>query len=281
MNITCVTLSYNGAELTNRLIGSLELQTDRDFRVVVVDNDSDIDDREQLGAAGEAVAQPVEVISSPTNLGFSGGNNLGIRPALADGADWVVLLNNDTEVAPDFIATLRATLEARDGIVGLPIGSREVVRAGKRRWLALTLDHHPAPDGRCGRTPSAARWRSTEPSSSASGCSTRPTSSTSRTWTSLPRRRAGLPDALPRSTGRAPRGLGDRARARRCWPAITRATRSASTGRTVRPGSASRCSPGSRWWPRGSSPSSWWDATGPGLAPCSPGSEMRANVDGG
>lgn len=147
MNITCVTLTYNRAELTARLLGSLDRQADREFDVIVVDNDSDTDDRELLGAFTAAMALPVEVIFSPTNLGFSGGNNLGIRQALAAGAEWVVLLNNDTEVDPDFMTALRAALAGRDGIVGLPLEEAgTIVRAGRRRWLALALEHHADPD---------------------------------------------------------------------------------------------------------------------------------------
>ena len=146
--ITFVTLTYDNAAATTQLLGSLERQTDRNFQVIVVDNDSGLDDREQLGRAVEGLRIPVEVVWSPANLGFSGGNNLGIHQALAAGTEWVVLLNNDTAVDPDFIGQLRAALEKCDGIVGLPlVEAGEVVRAGRRRWLALTLDHHPAPDG--------------------------------------------------------------------------------------------------------------------------------------
>ncbi|MGZ6972953.1 MAG: glycosyltransferase [Acidimicrobiia bacterium] len=147
MSITCVTLTYNNAEATIRLLRSLERQTDHDFAVVVVDNGSDSGERERLEVSVGAMTRPVEIILSPTNLGFSGGSNLGIRTALAAGAEWVVLLNNDTEVDPDFVEQLRDTLAKRDGIVGLPLDEAgEVVRAGRRRWLALALDHHPAPD---------------------------------------------------------------------------------------------------------------------------------------
>jgi hypothetical protein len=146
--ITCVTLNYDNAEATTRLLGSLEGQTDGNFDVIVVDNDSGLDDRERLGHAVERLRIRVDVIWNPTNRGFSGGNNDGIRKALTAGAEWVVLLNNDTEVDPDFVETLRAVLGKCDGVVGLALEeSGEVVRAGRRRWLALTLDHHPAPDG--------------------------------------------------------------------------------------------------------------------------------------
>jgi len=48
----------------------------------------------------------VELIENPENLGFAEGNAVGIRHALAHGADHVLVLNNDTEVDPGFLAPL-------------------------------------------------------------------------------------------------------------------------------------------------------------------------------
>ena len=47
-----------------------------------------------------------EIIKSAVNLGYARGNNLGIKQALARGADYVLLLNDDTEVAPEFLDVL-------------------------------------------------------------------------------------------------------------------------------------------------------------------------------
>jgi hypothetical protein len=54
----------------------------------------------------------VELVRSEVNLGFTGGNNLGIDRALELGADDVMLLNNDTEVEPDMVERLEAALAA-------------------------------------------------------------------------------------------------------------------------------------------------------------------------
>lgn len=53
----------------------------------------------------------VRVMEAGTNLGFSGGNNLGIRAALEAGADCVLLLNNDAQLLPNALERLRAALE--------------------------------------------------------------------------------------------------------------------------------------------------------------------------
>jgi len=60
------------------------------------------------------------LVLSNRNLGYTGGNNLGIRSVLASSVDYVLLLNNDTEVAPDFVQLLVETAEADPsvGIVG-------------------------------------------------------------------------------------------------------------------------------------------------------------------
>jgi GT2 family glycosyltransferase len=58
----------------------------------------------------------IELLCNGANLGFTGGNNTGIRHALAQGADFILLLNNDTIVAPDFLPPLLRRLEANPQI---------------------------------------------------------------------------------------------------------------------------------------------------------------------
>lgn len=60
------------------------------------------------------------IIKLHENLGFAGGNNVGIRYALKRGADFVLLLNNDTVVSPELVTEMLKTMESdeRNGIVG-------------------------------------------------------------------------------------------------------------------------------------------------------------------
>lgn len=60
------------------------------------------------------------IIEVGQNLGFSGGNNIGIKLALAQSADYVLLLNNDTVVAPDFLDKMIEAAEnnIKVGLVG-------------------------------------------------------------------------------------------------------------------------------------------------------------------
>ena len=67
--------------------------------IIVVDNGSNDNSPAQLD---HELGESIELIRSKQNLGFAGGNNLGIQHALSQGAEWVLLLNNDTLVAPNF-----------------------------------------------------------------------------------------------------------------------------------------------------------------------------------
>jgi hypothetical protein len=77
------------------------------------------------GSTDESVARiraahpEVLLLESGKNLGFAGGNNIGIRHALADGAEYVWLLNNDTKPAPDALSALvaKALTDRRIGAV--------------------------------------------------------------------------------------------------------------------------------------------------------------------
>ena len=77
-------------------------------QLVVVDNGSQDDSVAQLTVR---FGQQIHLIAHPTNLGFAGGNNLGIQWALDAGAEWVLLVNNDTVVAPTFFQELLAAVE--------------------------------------------------------------------------------------------------------------------------------------------------------------------------
>jgi hypothetical protein len=80
-----------------------------------VDNGSSDDSVARIRAAHPDIL----LLESGSNLGFAGGNNIGIRYALAHGADYVWLLNNDTKPAPDALSALiaKALTDRRIGAV--------------------------------------------------------------------------------------------------------------------------------------------------------------------
>jgi GT2 family glycosyltransferase len=97
-----VVLTWNGREDTLACLGSLAATTGATLRVIVVDNGSS----DGTASAVRAGFPDVELVRSEQNLGFAGGNNLGIRRALELGVEHVLVLNNDTEVEPGAVAAL-------------------------------------------------------------------------------------------------------------------------------------------------------------------------------
>jgi GT2 family glycosyltransferase len=97
--ISIISVNFNQAEVTCEMLDSLQKITYPNTEIIVVDNGSSNDD---LSVIKQRYPQ-VQLIKSDKNLGFAGGNNLGIR---ASSGDYVMLLNNDTEVDPGFLEPL-------------------------------------------------------------------------------------------------------------------------------------------------------------------------------
>jgi len=103
-----IVLNYNRKDDTLDCLESLYRMDYPNFRVVMVDNGSN----DGTALAVMDVYQHAYVIENKKNLMFSEGNNVGIRAALAEGADYVMLLNNDTVVAPDMLTKMMAAVQA-------------------------------------------------------------------------------------------------------------------------------------------------------------------------
>ncbi len=101
-SVAIVLVNWNGYPFTAACLRSLEKIHYPDFFVVLVDNGSTDDSLEKL----KSEFPEVHYISIPTNQGFTGGNNAGIQHALDQDFDYVLLLNNDTVVKPDFLDLL-------------------------------------------------------------------------------------------------------------------------------------------------------------------------------
>ncbi|MBC8076515.1 MAG: glycosyltransferase family 2 protein, partial [Chloroflexales bacterium] len=140
-NVAAVVVNWNGAALTIACVESLLASRYAIGRVIVVDNGSTDGSAQAIAARLPAV----ELLRSTHNRGFAGGCNLGIRAALAGGASYVLLANNDAFVAPDMLGELVATLEAdpQGGLAGPLIcyaHAPELVwylADDERRWLPV------------------------------------------------------------------------------------------------------------------------------------------------
>ena len=105
--ISIITINYNGLKDTCELIDSIPFNNN--MEVMVVDNASKED---EASIISERFPQ-VKVIRSDKNLGFAGGNNLGIKEAKGD---YILLINNDTYFKEFNIDSLIEKLESSDKI---------------------------------------------------------------------------------------------------------------------------------------------------------------------
>lgn len=105
-----VVLNFNGKPDTLECVRSLAGLTYPSWRLYAVDNGS----REKIADDVRAILPGAVVLENERNLGFTGGNNVGCRRALEDGADFVLLLNNDTVVDPGFLEPLVRASEASE-----------------------------------------------------------------------------------------------------------------------------------------------------------------------
>ena len=116
--VATVILHYNGAKNTLECLESLEkvnLSKETNLEIVVVDNAS----KEKLKTQNSKLKnKEVEVIRNEENLGYAEGNNIGIRYALKNGADYILVLNNDTIVDKSLIKELLNAIK-RDKNIGI------------------------------------------------------------------------------------------------------------------------------------------------------------------
>jgi GT2 family glycosyltransferase len=98
--------------------------------VIVVDNSEDKTVSEGLR---KMVGEKGELIVNQKNIGYAGGMNVGMKYAFAEGADWVVLLNDDIVLSKPAIQTIRKSLEKQEPAILGPYGGT----LDKNRWTTI------------------------------------------------------------------------------------------------------------------------------------------------
>jgi GT2 family glycosyltransferase len=115
-SVYIIILSYNGSRWLEACLESVLATDYPNLKIILVDNASSDNSLELVCKRYSQVT----VIVNSHNLGFSEGNNVGIRSALSDGADYVLLLNQDTKVTPQWLKELISVGESDEkiGILG-------------------------------------------------------------------------------------------------------------------------------------------------------------------
>jgi len=143
-----ILLNWNNWHETRECLGSLEKVDYPDFEIIIVDNGSSGEEKHKIKNF-HTTYYILHTTYNDSNLGFAGGNNVGIKYALEHGADYVLLLNNDAIVAPDFLAELVKIGDSDKsfGILGSRIyryGTKKIVFDGGKVNKWLTRGEHIA-----------------------------------------------------------------------------------------------------------------------------------------
>jgi GT2 family glycosyltransferase len=123
MSLAGIVPVWNGREVLERLLASLEAQRQRPSELLIVDNGS------TDGAPDLARQRGARVIAMGRNAGFAAAVNRGICES---GADWIAVLNSDVELAPDYLATLRGA--------GAPFATGKILMADDPQRIDGTFD---------------------------------------------------------------------------------------------------------------------------------------------
>lgn len=165
--VDIIVLNFNGRRFLEECLLSLKQQTYQDFEVLLVDNASSDDSVEFV----QNTFPDVKLLQLPENFGFCGGNNQGIR---STSAEYVALLNNDTEADPKWLESLVSVLD-HEPLVGfcaskmIRIQDKTTIDTagdifythgvGGKRGSGLSISHYTVPEYIFGACAGAAIYR--------------------------------------------------------------------------------------------------------------------------
>src|SRR5690606_24319194 len=142
-SVAIILVNWNSYTHTKKCLLSLREIIYRNYKTIVVDNGSS----DGSGDSLEKEFEELTLIRNPENLGFTGGNNVGIKYACESGFKYLMLLNNDTEVEPDFLTPLIERMEEDDKIGAIQpkfyflLNKGKIWNAGGRFYPSIGLTY--------------------------------------------------------------------------------------------------------------------------------------------
>lgn len=112
--LNVIILNNNHREDVLACLTSLFHGNYRNFRAILLDNDSTDGSVEEV----RKVHADVQIFLLKENLGYAGNNNVGIKMALDQGAEWILVLNEDTVLSPSCLSSMMQTV-ADDPAIGI------------------------------------------------------------------------------------------------------------------------------------------------------------------
>ncbi len=129
--VAIIIVNWKKYDITSTCIESILNSTNSNFKIILVDNESDNKKVEKFKYRNE-----IEIIQNKKNEGFSKANNIGIDYALKNNYNYTLLINNDTLVEKNLIEVLLKTAQAKNFSVVQPLilnyNGKEIWNAGGR-----------------------------------------------------------------------------------------------------------------------------------------------------
>lgn len=132
--VTAILVNWNGARDTIECVRSLKSQRDVQLDIIVVDNNSSA--LSEVALLQETLPSDVHLILNTYNYGFSGANNIGMRHAIDNGAEYVLIINNDTIVVDQHLVAKLIDAVETDRKIGLASPTIFYYPATKHVWYA-------------------------------------------------------------------------------------------------------------------------------------------------
>ena len=127
--VAVIIVNWKKYDITSSCIESILNSTNSNFKIILVDNESDNKKVKNFKYKNE-----IEIIQNKKNEGFSKANNIGIDYALKNNFDYTILINNDTIVEKNLIEVLLKTAQAKNFSVVQPLilkyNGKEIWNAG-------------------------------------------------------------------------------------------------------------------------------------------------------
>ena len=128
MKVTVIILNFKVKKLALKCLESVQNSNYKELEVILVDNRSNDGIEDDVRKFRD-----VSFIQTGKNLGYSGGNNIGIKKALESGADYIFILNPDTTIERDCIKNLIDGMES----AGADIAGPKIYFAGSKKiWYS-------------------------------------------------------------------------------------------------------------------------------------------------
>ena len=129
--VAVIVVNWKKYDITSSCIESILNSTNSNFKIILVDNESDNKKVKKFKYRNE-----IKIIQNKENEGFSKANNIGIDYALKNNYDYTILINNDTIVEKNLIEVLLKTAQAKNLSVVQPLilkyNGKEIWNAGGR-----------------------------------------------------------------------------------------------------------------------------------------------------